>query len=345
MIEPQPQITQPKRKPGRWTVWAIVLTGVLWISAVALPVWDTRSNQTGDWDVAYGFAPALLGFLGLFAMCPAWFANLLLIPAGIMLFRSQKWGFLLSLAALAVAASAYTLPGLYGDNDEDVIEGRRIGFYLWLGSFVTMALAYAILAPAIKREWIVARVVVVAVMVLGIIGLEKIYPVGASPLEVALKDPKDLTALSAVLARHPPQADKNAALKWAMRQDLAADLNVPSQQIIMLLAAGASPNQSGKGYIPIMEALGRSKSSEALVALLLKSGANPNVHDDDGKTVLMWAIPPYGTEALVELLVKAGADVNARDNDGKTVLDIAKERESGPECEKFLVDAEARTGH
>jgi len=69
-------------------------------------------------------------------MCPAWFANLFLILLWIKLFRGRLAGFSLSMVALALAASAYILPGIYGDNDEAVIVGRRIGFYIWLGSFV-----------------------------------------------------------------------------------------------------------------------------------------------------------------------------------------------------------------
>jgi Ankyrin repeats (many copies) len=344
MIEPQSQMTTPKSKHSFWMWGAIVLTGLLWGLAVALPVWDTRSNQTGDWDMVYGFLPALIGWAGLFAVCPAWFANLLLIPLCILFFRGRKAGFYLSLVALALAASAYTLPGVYGDNDEAVIEARRIGYYLWLGAFVNIALAHAILTPATVRKWIVVRVAVVAVMLLGLISLEKIYPVGVNPLETALKDPNDLTRFSAVLASHPSQADKDKTLYWAMRQDLTADRAVPSQQIVLLLGAGANPNQTNNGYVPILQALGRSKSSLGLVGLLVKAGADVNVRDEDGKTVLMWAIPPYGTEALAELLVKAGADVNAKDKDGKTVLDIAKENDSGPECVKFLVSAGARSG-
>jgi hypothetical protein len=325
---------------------AIIVAGVLWGLSFALPIWDTRSAGTGDWDVVRGILPALIGWVGLFAMCPAWFANLLLIPACVMLFRGRRAGFYLSLVALAVAATAYMLPALYGDNDEADFERRRIGFYLWLGSFVIMALAYAVLAPG--RKWIPARVVVVALMILGIAGLEMKYPVGVNPLETALKDPNDLASLSAVLASHPSQADKDKALYWAMRQDLAADRAVPSQQIVMLLAAGANPNRTNNGYIPIMSALGRSKSSEALVGLLVKAGADVNARDEDGKTVLMWAMPPYGTEALAELVVKAGADVNAKDKDGKTVLDLAqdkeKDREIDPGCVKFLVNAGARNG-
>ena len=241
-------------------------------------------------------------------MCPAWFANLFLIPSCIMLFKSIRGGFVLSLVAFAIAASAYVLPGLYGDNDEAVIEGRLIGFYLWLGAFLTMALAHAILG-ATQRRSIGPRVAVVMLVVLAIIGLERIYRVGVTPLEASLKNPNDMTAITAVLARHPSQADKDSALRWAVREDLWGARSVPSKHIVMLLAAGANPD-----YRP----------------------------DKSSSTLLMQAVSRRGSAALVELLVKSGADVNARDYRGKTVLDIAKEEWSSPECLKILTDAGAR---
>jgi hypothetical protein len=309
MTESQPQVQQSRCKPGFWIAGAIIMTGLLWGLSVALPVWETRSNQSGDWDVVRGFFPALLGWLGLLAKCPAWFANLLLIPLCIMLFKRRSGGFVLSLVALAIAASAYTLPAVYGDNDEAVIVRRLIGFYFWLGSFLTIALAHALLSTATQRRGIVARVVVVTLMVLAIIGLERMYPVGVSPLETTLKAPNDLTGFTAALAQHPPQAEKDAALWWAIRQDLWAGQRAPSKRVAMLIAAGANPNKS----------------------------------DRSGSTLLMQALPPHGSESLVELLVQAGADVNARDYRGKTVLDIAQEIGSSPQCQKILVNAGARS--
>jgi hypothetical protein len=309
MDGPSQQASESQAGLRFWKIAAIVVAALLWCSSLALPGWDTRSNQTGEWDTVPGLVPALLGFLGILAMCPAWFANLFLIPLWIMLFRGRRAGFPLSLMALALAASAYILPGIYGDNDEAVIEGRLIGFYIWLGSFAILALAYAMLTSPTKQTWIAARVVLVMVMLLGVLALEKLYPVGVSPLEASLRDSKNLAPLTAALARHPGQADKDAALWWAVHQDLAAGRE-PSQRVVLLLAAGANPN-GPKNHGPL----------------------------------LMDVLPPYGSEAFVELLVKNGADVNATNDWGKTVLDIADEWSSrGPGCTNFLIQSGARPG-
>jgi hypothetical protein len=309
MVESPLQVRQSKCKPGFWIWGAIIMTGLLWGLAVALPVWETRSKQSGDWWVVRGYFPALIGCLGLLAKCPAWFANFMLIPLCIMLTKRRKGGLMLSVVAFAVAASAYILPAIYGDDDEALIVRRLVGFYFWLGSFLTIALAHALLATGMQRRWIVARVAVVALMVLAVFGLERKYPVGVSLIEQSLKNPTDPTGLRAALGRNPLQAEKDAALGWAIRQDLWAGRREPSERIAILIGAGASPNKP----------------------------------DEHGDTVLMKALPPRGSDALVEVLVRAGADVNARDYRGKTVLDIAREIGSSPECQKVLVQAGARS--
>ena len=303
----EPQLQQSQSNSKYWMAGAVMIASLFWILSVALPVWETRSNQSGDWDVVRGIIPALLGFLGLLFMCPAWFANLSLVPLCILLFKVRRIGFPLALVTLAIAASAYALPGIYGDNDEAVIVKRLIGFYIWLSSFVIIALAHAIFATPVRPKWIVTRVAAVLLMVLAIGSLERVFPIGVSPLEKTLKDRNDLNGFSAVLP-HSSQADKDAALLWAIRQDLSEVRPEPSKQVVMLIAAGADAKQM-----------------------------------DKGESLLVWAASRRGSESLVKLLVQAGADVNARDSEGRTVLDDAKKMGSSPECQKILVDAGARS--
>jgi len=301
-----PEPASANSNPRFWITAAIIIAALLWGLSVALPIWETRSNNNGVWDVVYGVLPALIGFVGLIVLCPAWFANLLLIPLCYLLYKRRTGGYLLSLVALAVAASAYMLPGIYGDNDEDIIMGRRVGFYFWLGSFLILALAHALLAPSARRQSPMIRVGVVLVMVLGMVVLEVIYRVGAPPLETALKNPGDLTALTATLAKNPSQTDKDAALWWAMKQDMSS-AREPSKRLTLLIAAGANPNKA----------------------------------DDYGGTLLMKTVR---NETFLKFLVQAGADVNARDSQGRTILDLARYSGSTPACQKILVDAGAHPG-
>jgi len=307
MTKSQPQAQDSDSKPTFWIVVTIITAILLWGLAVPLPVWETRSEQLGDWDTVPGIFPALLGWLGLIVLCPAWFANLLLIPLCVMLWRRRSLGFTFSLVALALAATAYMLPGIYGDNDEAVIMGRLVGFYFWLGSFLILALAHALLAPATQRQRIMIRLGLVLLMVAGMAVLELIYRGSATPVETALKNPGDLTRLTAILAKNPSQADKDSALWWALRQDMSAG-PTPSKRIPLLIAAGANPNKPDKG----------------------------------GDTLLMKALR---NGPFLKLLVQAGADVNARDSRGKTILDRARECGSSPECQKILVDAGAHPGY
>lgn len=282
----------------------LILAAAMWGFSVALPVWETRSDN-GEWGVVRGEIPALIGCLGTLVLCPAWLANMLLIPLAFTMFKRSGVGFRLSVAAFAIAASAYAMPAVYGDNDTATIVMRLIGFYLWLGSFAVIAIGHAAFAEAREPRWV--RWAALALMATSLPLLEWICPVGVSPLEAALKDPKDVAAVTSVLAQGPPQADKDAALWWAVRQDLWEGQRDASRRLEALLAAGSNVNQA----------------------------------DKLGETPLMRAVGHRGHASLVKLLVQAGADVNARDFRGKTILAIAEEVNSDPECRQILVNAGA----
>jgi hypothetical protein len=282
----------------------LILAAVMWGLSVALPVWETRSDY-GEWGVVRGALPALIGWLGILVLCPAWLANMLLIPVARKMFKRNGGGFWLSVTAFAIASTAYAMPAVYGDNETDTIVMRMFGFYLWLGSFVVIAIGHAALAEAREPRWV--RWAALALMVTSVLLLEWIYPVGVSPLEAALKDPKDMAAVTRVLAQGPPQADKDAALWWAVRQDLWEGQRDASRRLEALIAAGSNVNQA----------------------------------DKYGETPLMRAVIHGGHVSLVKLLVQAGADVNARDYRGKTILEIAEEVNIDPQCRQILANAGA----
>ena len=304
----QVQLSESKHASRLLAAGAIIVAAIMWGSALALPVWETRSDHTGAWSVVPGILPALIGFLGLVVLCPAWFANLLLIPMCVTIFKAPRAGFWLSAAAFAIAASAYRMPAIYGDNDEAVIVMRRIGFYLWLSSFWVIALGHALGANWARSSGSLACWATLVLMLLAVLGLEYAFPVGVSPLEATTKYPDDLTALTNALAQNPPQADKDKTLHWVLVQEL-----------------DSHPD----------------KAAFPRIQQLIAAGANVNQADRNGTTPLMQAVTRHA-DSMVRLLIQAGANVNARDWRGKTVLDIAQESGSSPQCQQLLVNSGAR---
>ena len=287
---------------------SIIVATTMWGMAVVLPVWEVRSDHTGQWGVVAGILPALIGFLGLVVLCPAWFANLLLIPLCFTMFKARAAGFWLSVMAFTVAASAYAMPAIYGDNDRAVIVMRRIGFYLWLGSFLIVALGHLLLAKWSRSSVRLACWATLALMVVAVLGLEYKFPVGVSLLEATTEYPDDLTLLANVLAQNPSQTDKDKTLHWVVMQELALHSDQAAfPRIQQLIAAGANVNQADRyGTTPLMQAVtGRADS-------------------------------------MVRILLQAGANVNARDWRGKTVLYIARESGSSPRCQQMLINFGAR---
>jgi hypothetical protein len=307
-ISRQPPAPESRSGLPLLVIGAILLTATLWSLALILPVWQTRSD-TGEWNLVHGNLPALIGFLGILVLCPAWFANLLLIPLCFTLFRGRRAGFWLSVVAFTLATSAYLMRALHGDNSEDVIVGRRIGFHLWLGSFMVLVLAHAVQANRADRSPARVRVAAIAMLVLLVAILEYTIRPGVSPLEASLKDPNDATAFAAVLSRHPSQAEKDAALRWVVLTDV-------------------SHSQSG---------IVRTRRLEQLIA----AGTNVNQSDRYGDTPLMQVVRTRGAESAVRVLVRAGASVNAHDYGGRTVLDVADQYNASPECRQILIDAGA----
>ena len=303
----QPQQSRLEFKIIR--IVAVLLALAMWGLAVALPVWETRSDTTGKWQMVQGALPALIGWLGILALNPAWYANLLLIPVCITLFKGRRVGFVLSVIVFCIAATAYMMPALYGDNETAVIVGRKIGFYLWLGSFGVLVLAHALPHAGAGGPSTLARLVGLAMLALAVLVLEHSFRVGVSPLEATLKYPDDVAELTAGLSSHPSQAEKDAALHWVMLSDVSSSRigTFRSDRLEKLIVAGANVNQS----------------------------------DRYGNTPLREAVTARGAEPAVRLLIRAGADVNARDYRGKTVLDFADERGSSAECLKILTDAGA----
>jgi ankyrin repeat protein len=115
----------------------------------------------------------------------------------------------------------------------------------------------------------------------------------------------------AVLAQHPPRAELNAGLQWALRQDVS--------------------DYKGRNNISRIE-------------MLISAGADVNQPDRYGVTPLTYTVKGGDSRSpLVKLLIDSGANVNARDDNGKTALDAAKQNNSSPKCQQILTDAGAVT--
>src|SRR5688500_15505787 len=106
---------------------------VSWVISLMLPV--VAAGPLPD-DVWPGYAVLILGPLAVLAMQFAWFANLLLVPALILLAR-QRPPLVPSIAIAAVLAllalNALTWDRVYGDNSDAMIQSYGAGYYLWLG--------------------------------------------------------------------------------------------------------------------------------------------------------------------------------------------------------------------
>jgi hypothetical protein len=159
---------------------AVVSAWGLWVAALMLPVWLVQSQ--GRVEEVRGTLPAMIGFLGIARLCPAWYANLLLFPAScIPLFvDKQRWlriGFWISTAAFFIALTAYIYPALDGDNASAPILAHRVGYYCWLGSFVAVGFAHALRAGWTRLPILFATGVVGAMAVV-LLPLEAAFRAG-----------------------------------------------------------------------------------------------------------------------------------------------------------------------
>lgn len=197
-----------------WHKWAVGTSVILWLSATALPVWETQSEDYGKWETVTGIVPAIFGWLGIFTLCPAWFANIGLISLCRQLWKREE-DFTFCFIICCIAGTAYMMPALYDDAGANIIMARYIGFYLWLISFLVILIGHAILVSQSKKRLTYTHWIFVLALFAAILPLEIKFPVAGGPLEHALKNPNDIAALDEALARNPTTSDKDAAL-WSV---------------------------------------------------------------------------------------------------------------------------------
>ena len=113
---------------------ALFLGGLLWVAAFWLPVFETPERLiTGYWVFA-------TGWLGVVVFQFAWYANLLMLMAVIMMYTAPVRATLLAAAGLLVATQAFWFDVLPGTTSGTEIVNQGLGFWFWYGSIFLLGL-------------------------------------------------------------------------------------------------------------------------------------------------------------------------------------------------------------
>ncbi|MEZ5537027.1 MAG: hypothetical protein R3F02_15570 [Thiolinea sp.] len=113
---------------------ALFLGGLLWVAAFWLPVFETEQrNIAGYWIF-------LTGWMGFAIFQFAWYANLLLLVAVILMYSSPIRATLFAALGLLVATQAFWFDALPETTESVEIIGRGAGFWLWYAGIFLMSL-------------------------------------------------------------------------------------------------------------------------------------------------------------------------------------------------------------
>lgn len=127
-------------------LWLLAATGAggLFLASLWLPVIHT------EWKSTPGLFLLALGWFGVLQLHFAWFANPVFIVGWLALsFRRYHWSLLCGLAALPLGAQTFFLKTWYNDAFGAIpVTGLGAGYYCWLGSFLTLFVASAVLVPS-----------------------------------------------------------------------------------------------------------------------------------------------------------------------------------------------------
>ncbi len=113
---------------------ALFLGGLLWVAAFWLPVFETSDRViTGYWVFA-------MGWMGVVVFQFAWYSNLLMLMAVIMMYTAPVRATLLAAAGLLVATQAFWFNVLPGTTSSTEIVEHGLGFWFWYGSIFLLGL-------------------------------------------------------------------------------------------------------------------------------------------------------------------------------------------------------------
>lgn len=112
---------------------ALFLGGLLWIAAFWLPVFETEQR-----DIA-GYWVFLTGWMGFVVFQFAWYANLLLLIAVILMYSAPVKATLCAALGLLIATQAFWFDVLPETTNSIAIIARGPGFWLWYGGIFLMS--------------------------------------------------------------------------------------------------------------------------------------------------------------------------------------------------------------
>ncbi|MGB0845910.1 MAG: hypothetical protein ACPGSM_04255 [Thiolinea sp.] len=130
---------------------ALFLGGLLWVAAFWFPVFETPERTIAGYWV---FATGWMGF-AMFQF--AWYANLLMLMAVIMMYTAPLRATLLAAAGLLVATQAFWFDVLPGSASSTPITGQGLGFWFWYSSIFLLGLGVVFGSDDASPEEVVQR--------------------------------------------------------------------------------------------------------------------------------------------------------------------------------------------
>ena len=137
--------------PEPLRIVVVVAIAGLWLVSLILP-----AALAGD-EIVRGFHVLLIGAVGILMLQFAWLANLLLVPAVILLALdrgTRRWRIGIAVALVLLALNALTWNRMYYDNSSVPVQWMS-GYYVWLAAMALAACALFARAPS--RAGTVAR--------------------------------------------------------------------------------------------------------------------------------------------------------------------------------------------
>jgi hypothetical protein len=128
--------------------WLGALVLAVWALSLAAPVFTTCAP---GYDHVPGFFLLALGWFGIFALMPAWFANFPIVWIGARLFFRRRQPVWPGGVAVLIAGTALWWKAWGDDTGERPICHYHAGYYLWLASALLALVATIVAAQSQAR--------------------------------------------------------------------------------------------------------------------------------------------------------------------------------------------------